>query len=287
MYHDDTMNDFIAARFVRVADLLEEQQANPFRVRAYREAARTLGRLGTPLADIYRHGGREALIRIPTIGRSLADSIIEILEHDRYPLLERLEGEHDAVTLFATLPGVGQQLAERLVEEHGIDSFEELEIAAHDGTLDAIEGFGPKRVGGVRDALTVRLAGRRAGAVSAGDPEIVLLLAVDRRYRELAEADRLPRIAPRRFNPEDAAWLPILHDRFGPWEVTALYSNTARAHQLGRTRDWVVVYAAHGESGRRYQGTVLTEGAGPLRGRRVVRGREEEMLRYYRSGEGA
>jgi hypothetical protein len=278
------VNDLIAAKFERVAVLLEEQRANPFRVRAYREAARTLGRLGTPLADIYRTGGREALIRIPTIGRSLADSIIEIFEHDRYALLERLEGEHDAVTLFATLPGVGQQLAERLVEEHGIDSLEELEVAAHDGNLDVIEGFGPKRIEGIRDVLAVRLA-RHPGAAApaSSDPPIALLLRIDRRYRELAERGDLPQIAPRRFNPDGAAWLPILHDTFDSWEVTALYSNSARAHRLGRSRDWVVIYTAHRESGRRYQGTVITEGGGPLRGRRSVRGREEETATYYRT----
>lgn len=279
------INDDIATKFERVADLLEEQQANPFRIEAYRNAARTLTRLGTPVTELYRDGGREALIRVPTIGRSLADSIIEILENDRYALLERLEGEHDTVTLFATLPGVGQQLAERLVEEHGFDSLEELEIAAHDGSLADIEGFGPKRVGGIRDALAVRLARRPPQpSPAAADPEIGLLLEIDRSYRERAERDALPRIAPRRFNPDGEDWLPILHDTFGDWEITALFSNTARAHQLGKTRDWVVIYGAHRDSGRRYQATLLTAGSGDLRGKRVVRGRERETRDHYAGG---
>ena len=102
------------------------------------------------------------------------------------------------------------------------------------------------------------------------------LLDVDREYLSRAEAGRLPRIAPRRFNPLREAWLPILHTERGPRHYTALFSNTARAHALGRTRDWVVIYA-DGVLGER-QWTVVTDRSGELRGRRVVRGRERECV---------
>lgn len=81
-------------------------------------------------------------------------------------------------------------------------------------------------------------------------------------------------IAPRRFNPDKKAWLPILHTERGPWSFTALFSNTARAHQLGTTDDWVVIYFER--DGREGQCTVVTERPGPRAGRRVVRGREDE-----------
>ena len=60
--------------------------------------------------------------------------------------------------------------------------------------------------------------------------------------RNKAEAGQLPTIAPKRFNPEGKTWLPVLHSTQDGWHFTALYSNTARAHELGRTHDWVVVY---------------------------------------------
>ncbi len=84
------------------------------------------------------------------------------------------------------------------------------------------------------------------------------------------------KIAPRRFNRSAEAWLPILHTERGDWRFTALYSNTPLAHQLGRTRDWVVVYYETDVSPEG-QCTVVTETQGPLKGRRVVRGREGEM----------
>jgi hypothetical protein len=109
---------------------------------------------------------------------------------------------------------------------------------------------------------------------------VALLLEIDQGYRSAAGAGRLPTIAPRRFNPHGESWLPVQHLTRDGWHFTALYSNTARAHELGRTRDWVVIFCydhAHVEQ----QCTVVTEHAGDLAGRRVVRGRESECREYY------
>ena len=73
------------------------------------------------------------------------------------------------------------------------------------------------------------------------------------------------------------AWLPVLHVEKEGWYFTALFSNTARAHELGKTRDWVVIY--YERDGEEDQCTVVTERSGALRGRRVVRGREDECAR--------
>ncbi len=105
------------------------------------------------------------------------------------------------------------------------------------------------------------------------------LLAVDADYRRQAAANQLPTLTPRRFNPEHQPWLPLfVTDRNG-WRFRALYSNTALAHRLGQTHDWVVIYFDDGvSSGQR---TVVTETRGDLRGRRVVRGRENECRAEY------
>ncbi len=111
-------------------------------------------------------------------------------------------------------------------------------------------------------------------------PGVDLLLDIDREYREKARAGKLIRIAPRRFNPEHKAWLPVMHARRGGWHFTARLSNTERAHELHRTYDWVVIlFSGPGEE--EGQATVVTERHGTLTGRRVVRGREPECARHY------
>lgn len=272
------INRQVAVRFDEVAALLGEQAANPFRVGAWRRAAATLRALERPVDEILEREGLAGLVALPTVGDTLARAIRDLVTTGRLPMLDRLRGEVDPEALLATVPGIGRALARRLHEELGVGSLEELEAAAHDGRLERLRGFRGKRLAGIRDALGARLDRSRSRRGAAADdespPAVEELLDVDREYRERAGRGELPRIAPRRFNPEHEAWLPILHTARGGRHYTALYSNTARAHQLGRTHDWVVLYCDGGRGERRY--TVVTGSHGPLAGERLVRGRESE-----------
>jgi DNA polymerase (family X) len=272
-------NSEVSRQFERVADLLEAREANPFRVRSYRRAAGELTRLDRPVEDLYAEG-RASLQEIPGVGRALASAIAEIIETGGLRLLDRLEAEESPLDAFKRLPGVGDALARRIHDELGIDTLEELEVAAHNGRLAAVEGIGEKRVRGIRDALAVRLGRAPSRWMDdAPEPQVGLLLELDHEYRERARAGELRRIAPRRFNPAHEAWLPIMEVRRDGWELTALFSNTQRAHELGRTHDWVVIY--YHRDGDHGQCTVVTARSGHLRELRVVRGREAECRRYY------
>jgi hypothetical protein len=110
-------------------------------------------------------------------------------------------------------------------------------------------------------------------------PSVGLILSVDAEYRKQAEAGRLKRIAPKKFNPDGKAWLPVLSTQREGWKFTVLFSNTVRAHELGKTNDWVVVFYDKG-SGEN-QCTVVTEHNGALAGLRVIRGRENECVEHY------
>lgn len=274
------VNAQIAARLEEVAGLLADQDANPYRVAAYRRAARTVRDVPRSLADILAERGTAGLDELPGIGASLARAIFQLLTTGKLPMLERLRGESDAQSLFASVLGIGRKTAQRLHEELGIHTLEELEIAAHDGRL-ARFGVGAKRLAGIRDALAGRLGrvGRREPVAAAPLPDVAEILDTDRQYRTEAARGALPTIAPRRFNPAHEAWLPVLHTMRGARHYTALFSNTARAHELGRTRDWVILYFDGGGGER--QCTVITAARGPMRGRRIVRGRESECLQYY------
>lgn len=274
-------NADIARRLEEVARLLVEQGANPYRVQAYRHAAELLRHLKRPVAEILRQEGEAGLRKLAGIGESLAHSIGETVTTGQLPILARLRGEADPTSLLMSVPGIGSVLAERLHHDLGINTLEELETAAHDGRLTTLLGIGEKRLAGITDSLASRL-GRVRESIrqqAADEPSVAELLDVDREYREQAAVGKLRKITPRRFNPNKEAWLSVLHTQRGERHYTALFSNTARAHQLGKTHDWVVLYYDGGQGER--QCTVITSQRGPLTGKRIVRGREAECAQYY------
>ena len=276
-------NGSIARCLEETAELLQAQGANPFRVQAYRKAAATVRGLGQPVTEIYRGGGNEGLRKLPGIGDRLAAGLRSLILTGRLPMLERLRGEMDPVALLKSIPGIGPKLAEHLHHDLGIDTLEELEIAAHDGRLSDPGGVGPKKLAGIVDLLATRLGRRHSSPEQLHEPPppIAEILDVDREYREKAARGELPRITPHRFNPTHEAWLPILHTQRGERHYTALYSNTARAHQMKRVGDWVALYYDHGQG--EMQCTVITAQRGLCADERVVPGRERECATYYRA----
>ena len=281
MHKNEFINQKVADRLREAADLLEQQAANPFRINAYRNAADTVMALKEDLRDIMERKGIDGLTALPKIGRGIAAAISEIVRTGSWSQLARLRGVLEPEKLFQTVPGIGPGLAKTIHEKLHVDTLEALEQASHDGRLESVPGIGRRRATMIRTALESML-GRTRGwrRQTVEGPSINLLFDVDAEYRNKAMTNKLPTISPKRFNPEGKAWLPILHTQRDNWHFTVLFSNTARAHELGRTHDWVVIYFYdnHHEEG---QHTVVTETRGPLKGRRVVRGRERESQEYY------
>ncbi len=285
-------NDDVARTLDRLAELLEFQAANPFRVHAYRRAASAVRASKRPVGT-----STDAEWKALGIGTAIASVVQELTSTGHLRMLERLEAELPPLERLRRVPGLGPALAKRVHDALHVETLEELEIAAHDGSLEAVPGFGRRRTALVREALGGLLGRRGRGpkqesvATAAPPhlpephprlPSVALLLDVDTEYRKKAAEERLPLIAPKRFNPTHARWLPVLHTMRDGLRFTALFSNTGRAHQLGTTHDWVVLYWGHDH--QESQNTVVTEARGPLAGRRVVRGRELECARHYGVG---
>lgn len=290
----DVTNLDIGRHLNEIADLLEAQRANPFRVQAYRIGAESIISLRQPAQEILEDEGVLGLIELPGIGKSLAAVIEQRIQTGHSTVLDRLRGDAQAERMFATVPGIGSELAARIHEQLGIDTLQELELAAHNGSLLRVAGMGRRRVLSVRESLAGRfrnrahdfeslfdIVGHDTAAMDSSahdDVKVGVLLNIDEEYRRLADEGQLVRIAPKRFNPRGKTWLPILHTERHEQHFTALYSNSARAHQLGKTDDWVIIH--HDEEGDG-QWTVVTEHRGRLKGKRIVRGRERECSKFY------
>jgi DNA polymerase (family X) len=287
----DPTNAQIVDLLERLADLLEAQDDNPFRVRAYREGAQTLRETKHRVSDFIRHDRLDDLKALPNIGDGIAAVIGEYVTSGKSTLLDDVQAKESPTEVFARVPGIGEELAQRIADQLDIKTLPELEEAAHDGRLARVEGFGSRRI----EAVLMSLAGmlsqsaRRTqserqtsdgkGSKSESRPSVDLLLKVDEEYRKRAEAGELRKISPRRFNPTNKAWLPVMDTKRDGWKFTVLFSNTAQAHKLEKTDDWVVIY--YQKDGKERQNTVVTETQGALKGKRVVRGRALENQRFY------
>jgi len=162
-------NADITTIFTEIADLLEIQGANPFRIRAYRNAARILGDLPQEarlLAErghenlLFRH--RDDLTRLPGIGADLANKINEIVTTGRCSLLERLHRElPPAITELLKIPGLGPKRVKALYHDLDVQTVEQLHRAARDGRIRALPGFGEKTEQNILQAVEAHASQNR------------------------------------------------------------------------------------------------------------------------------
>ncbi len=214
-------NEKIAAMLLEIAELLEAQGENVYRIRSYRTAAQSVRDTSVDVAAAATAKGGSGIEGVKGVGEKIGGLIKEYVETGSVSLRE---------TLLKEVPE-----AER----------KKLSAAA-----------------------------LKQAATSSYRPPVSEILEIDREYREKAEAGKLKLIAPRLQNPGKKKWLPILSTESKGVKFTVMYSNTASAHELGKTHDWVVVYykGPKGEG----QCTVVTEQRGSRKGKRVIRGRENE-----------
>ena len=158
-------NPDIARLFDEVADLLEIQDANPFRVRAYRNAARTIRDFPEPIADLVRAGTKD-LTDIPGIGDDLAEKITDIVTTGELPLRKQLASKLPAGLLdLLRIPGLGPKRVKLLYKKLKVKSAADLATALEAGRIQKLKGFGPKMDEKIRAGL---------GQVHVGERRLLL-----------------------------------------------------------------------------------------------------------------
>jgi DNA polymerase (family 10) len=161
-------NADIAMVFDEIADLLELEEANPFRVRAYRNAARVVGDLGRDIAGLVQAGAD--LTELPGIGEDLAGKIAEVATTGSCALLKDLRRRTPrALARLLTVPGLGPKRVRVLHRALGIRTIDQLARAARAGRIQALPGFGAKTEQNILRALAAQSgdAGRISLAIAA------------------------------------------------------------------------------------------------------------------------
>jgi DNA polymerase (family 10) len=179
-------NNDIAAVFEEIADLLEIEQANPFRIRAYRNAARTLQGLGEEVRDLIQEGFD--LEQLPGIGEALAEKIAEIVRTGKCQALEKLrqEGGKGLVELLH-IPGLGPKRVAILYHELDVQTPQQLLRAIKDGRLHQLRGFGEKTEQNILDMLQVHAEQERRFKLAVAAQYAQSLVAYLRDANEVEE----------------------------------------------------------------------------------------------------
>lgn len=138
------LNSTIADSFDLIADLLDFQNANPFRIRAYRNGARTIRDYPESLAPLAAEG-KERLMKIQGIGADLAAKIVTLVETGELPMLNELKAQiPPSLPALLRIPGVGPKKAAQVFKELGIATLDELKAACVEGKVQKLKGFGVK-----------------------------------------------------------------------------------------------------------------------------------------------
>lgn len=150
-------NADIANVFSEMADLLEIQQANPFRIRAYRNATRIVGEMGRDVKAMIARG--EDLTQLPGIGDDLAAKMHEIVDTGHCRALDKLHAQlPPAITDLLHVPGLGPKRVRELWHELDIQTLEQLARAARDGRIRELPGFGAKTEANILQNVEARLS---------------------------------------------------------------------------------------------------------------------------------
>ena len=168
-------NTDIAGIFDEIADFLEIEGENPFRIRAYRNAARTVSGLGSELKDMVAAG--EDLTKLPGIGKELAAKICEILETGTAKALVKLQQRiPETVIEMLKLPNLGPKRVRVLYRDLKIKNLKQLSLAARKGRIRALEGFGEKTETGIAEAIEARAQKEKRYKIAAVKPTVDSLI---------------------------------------------------------------------------------------------------------------
>ncbi|MGE5626106.1 MAG: DNA polymerase/3'-5' exonuclease PolX [Bacillota bacterium] len=299
-------NAEIAALFNRYADLLEIEDANPFRVRAYRNAARTIAGYSRSMAQLVAEG--RDLDELPGIGKDLAAKIETIVNTGRLPQLELIQKRTPrALSDLMQLPGLGPKRVKLLYRELHIRSAEDLLRAARSGELATLPGFGGKTIEKVVAGLGRAAQDGHRLKLAAAEQIAQPLVAYLRRIRGVKTVDVAGSFRRRRETVGDldilvtcANGVPVMR-RFAAYEDVAEVLSEGDTRSAVRLRSGVQVdlrvvpQESHGAALYYFTGSkehniavrklavarkLKINEYGVYRGRRCIAGRtEEEVLR--------
>ena len=233
-------NADIAAAFEQTADLLELQDANPFRIRAYRNAARVVGELKLDLAAHFAQG--KTLPKLPGIGADLAGKIQEFSATGHLALLDRLRKEVPAgVADLLKLPGLGPKRVRALYEELHVHTLPQLLRAARDGRIRGLPGFGARTEQRIAEAIGKQMGQTRRFKLAVAAQYADALVEYLRHGPQVSEAIAAGSLRRARETVGDVDLLVIAPDGAAAVRHFTAYPEVREVLQAGDTKASIVL----------------------------------------------
>lgn len=180
-------NAEVAELLENIADILEIKGESTFKVRAYRDGARTVASLREPIEDVEQRG---ELMKLPGIGESICNRITEYLETGYSEYYDELRKQiNPGLAEILEVPGVGPKKARLFFDELGIDSVASLEQAAREHRLSTIRGIGPKTEANILDAIERMRSRSGRTLLGVALPAALPVLEMVRGFKEVVRAD--------------------------------------------------------------------------------------------------
>ena len=233
-------NAEIAGTLEKIADLLEIDGANPFRVRAYRQAARVVGALGRNVAEMVAAG--ETLQGKPGIGADLAGKIATLAQGKKLPLLAELTAKNPVgITALLDLPGLGPKRVHQLRDALGIDSVEKLKSALAAGALAGVPGFGAGIIEKLAQALAQGAGAKLRMKLAEADQVVTPLLAALGKTKSVSVAEVAGSCRRRRETVGDLDIVASAADPAPAMKAFTTYEDVTQILGQGSTRASVVL----------------------------------------------
>jgi DNA polymerase (family X) len=226
----------ISAVFEHIADLLEFQGANPFRVRAYRNAARTIHDLHESVDDILADQNR-SLLEIEGIGKDLADKITTLVLSGSLPMLDELQAEiPQSVLAILRVPGLGPKKASILFHELNIKNIDQLREACLQHQVRELKGFGAKSEATILQGLDIASEADRRILWAEADQHVQSILRHMSSCRAIEKIEAAGSYRRRQDTVGDLDFLVVGSDFTAIMDHLTLYGGLAHVLARGDTK---------------------------------------------------
>ena len=231
-------NEFIAVQFELLADLLEIQGANPFRIRAYRNAARTISSTSESLSDLVIE--KQDLTQFAGIGKDLAKQIEEITTKGQHSALEELRKQIPGGVLdMLRIPSVGPKKVSVFFNELGLKSLEDLKAACEAGRLSKLKGFGKKTEESILANIAMATEHSQRASISDARAAAELIVEDLQKLKEIGQVAVAGSCRRRKETCGDLDILATCSDSGPPMDCLAAHPLVDSVLQRGETKQRV------------------------------------------------